>query len=247
MEIIKASKKRSYGSDLFHIEILYPGEALNMDDSGFYTIGRIDHANFKPPGVVLMHPHQNDEILSYIRSGQQEHIDSTGVRKNLDAANMMLMNAGSGVQHEERAEKDVEMLQIFMRPSENELEPLVHFHQFGNIYSENSWRLVAGNNEAAPLKLRVGTLIFDTRLTKGATLSVPEPSEEKIIHFLYCFDGQVSLGGQTLSKGDSAILHNEGLSIQALSQSDLVLFQIKADAKYITTGMYSGNKYRGIK
>ena len=243
MEIIKASKKRSYGSDLFHIEILYPGEALGLNDTGFYTIGRLDHANFKPPGIVLMHPHRDDEILSYMRSGKQEHKDSTGVRKDLDASTLMMMNAGRGVQHEESAEKAVEMLQIFMRPSDNGLEPLVQFHHFENIYSENEWRLIAGNIEASPLKLRVNTLIYDTRLDKGKTLQAPGTGEEKIIQFLYCFNGSVSLGVDTLKKGDSAIFQNEPVEFKALSQCDLVLFQIEAAAKYSQSGMYSGNKY----
>lgn len=243
MEIIKASKKRSYGSDLFHIEILYPGEALGLNDTGFYTIGRLDHANFKPPGVVLMHPHRDDEILSYMRSGKQEHKDSMGVRKDLDATNLMMMNAGSGVQHEESAEKDVEMLQIFMRPSENGLEPLVQFHQFDSIYSENQWRLIAGNIDAAPLKLRVETLIYDTRLNKGKTLTAPKTAEEKIIQLLYCFNGSVSLGRESLKKGDCAIFQDEQVEIKALSQTDLIIFQIIPDAKYSESGMYSGNKY----
>ncbi|MFA6057689.1 MAG: pirin family protein [Taibaiella sp.] len=245
MEIIKALKKRPYGNDVFHIEILFPGKALGLKDTGFLTIGRIDHASFKPPGIVPMHPHRDDEILSYMRSGKQEHKDSTGVRKVLDSSTLMMMNAGSGVQHEESAIEDVEMLQIFMRPFENGLEPIIQFHKFDEKYSENQWRLVAGNNEAAPLQLRVETNIFDARLSEGNALQVPLSPAGKSIHLLYCFNGTVTLDGYTLDKGDCIIFNDEPVEITAQSESDLVLFQIKEGASYSTTGMFSGNQFKG--
>jgi len=241
MEIIKASKKQSYGNKTFHIEILFPGKALGSKDTGFYTIGRIDHANFNPPGVVPMHPHRDDEILSYMRSGAVMHEDSSGYKKLLDASTMMMMNAGSGLQHEESAQEDLEMLQIFMRPSQNGLEPKVQFHKFEDLYSENEWRLVAGNDEKAPLQLRTDTNILDVRLSKNNTLQIPVASG-KIINFLYCFSGEIIIGNERLSKGDSLVFNNEELCMDANLTSDLVLFQINEDAKYSDSGMFSGNQ-----
>lgn len=243
MKIIKASKKQHHGNNVFHVEILYPGIPLDSDDTGFYTIGRIDHANFNPPGLVPMHSHRNDEILSYMRSGSMIHKDSSGNKEYLTDTHMMLMNAGHGIQHEESAEKDVEMLQIFMRPSVNGLEPLVQFHQFEDLYSEDQWRLVAGNAKNAPLKLRTETDIFDARLTKGSSLQVPV-SEVPAIHLLYCFNGTITVEGETLRKGDSLVFSDEEIEINALEMSDLVLFQIAEDAKYSDTGMFSGNQYK---
>ena len=150
------------------------------------------------------------------------------------------MNAGSGVSHEESAEEDVEMLQIFMRPSENDLPPQVQFHQFESIFSENIWRLVAGNRADSSLKLRVETNIFDIRLQKDKIVEVPE-GNEKVINFIYCFNGEIKIGNEIIAKGDSVILE-ENLFLEAIKESDLVLFQIKKEAKYSNTGMFSGNK-----
>ena len=85
MKLITASLKHAYGNAIFHIDMLYPGEVLSKHDTGFYTIGRIDHARFGPPGFIPMHPHRNDEILSYIRSGEGVHKDSAGNEKKLNA------------------------------------------------------------------------------------------------------------------------------------------------------------------
>lgn len=241
MKIIRASEKHIHGNQTFHVEILYPGANLGKNDTGFLTIGRIDHALFKPPGLVPMHRHQDDEIFSYIRSGKMIHLDSTGKKEYLNNSYMMLMNAGSGISHEESAEEDVEMLQIFMRPSENGLPPHVQFHHFENIFSENTWRLIAGNRADSLLKLRVETNIFDIRLQKNNVVKIPDLNEE-VVNFIYCFNGDIRIGNETIAKGDSVILE-ENLPIEAVTESDLVLFQIRKEAKYSDTGMFSGNKY----
>jgi redox-sensitive bicupin YhaK (pirin superfamily) len=241
MKIIRASEKHTHGNSTFHVEILYPGANLDKTDTGFFTIGRIDHALFKPPGLVPLHPHQDDEILSYMRSGKMIHKDSTGHEEHLNSSYMMMMNAGSGISHEESAEEDVEMLQIFMRPSENGLPPQVQFYQFENIYSENIWRLVAGNRYDAPLKLRVETNIFDVRLNKNTSIEVPDCNTD-IINFIYCFNGNIRIGNEIITKGDSLIFEGN-ITFETEADSDLVLFQIKKDAEYSNTGMFSGNKF----
>lgn len=246
MKLIKASTKRSFGNAIFHVDVLYPGKAIGSSDTGLLTIGRIDHASFRPPGIVPMHPHQDDEILSYMRAGQQIHKDSTGKIEHLTDSYLMMMNAGSGISHEEIAEKDVEMLQIFMRPAENGLPPQVHFHQFADVYSVNQWRLLAGNNEKAPLQLRVDTAIFDARLSQDHVLHIPA-TDENAVHLLYCFNGSIEAGDQTLEKGDSLIFNQENIAIKALTESDLVLFQINESAHYSDTGMFSGNQNRVIR
>jgi hypothetical protein len=77
----------------FGIQILYPGTILNpAKDTGFGTIGRIDHASVMPGTLIPMHPHRDDEILTYLRSGKVKHKDSEGVTDTISAGRMMLMN-----------------------------------------------------------------------------------------------------------------------------------------------------------
>ncbi|MEO7048481.1 MAG: pirin family protein [Ferruginibacter sp.] len=62
----------------FGIEILFPGKGIGSDDSGIGTIGRIDQATVTHGTLVPMHPHKDDEILTYLRSGSVEHKDTEG-------------------------------------------------------------------------------------------------------------------------------------------------------------------------
>ena len=140
----RALKKR-HGSGGFGIEILYPGLAEPGGDSGLGAIGRIDHARVTAGTVIKMHPHRDDEILTYLRRGRVRHRDSVGHVEEISPTRLMLMNAGHSFEHEEEVlEGPLEALQIFLRPRAADLEPLVQFHDFGAALSEGAWRLVAG-------------------------------------------------------------------------------------------------------
>lgn len=75
--IEKIGNDRKVGNS--HIKILYPGSIIeNSNDSGVASIGRIDHANISGATTIKMHPHINDDILSYFRAGYAVHTDSEG-------------------------------------------------------------------------------------------------------------------------------------------------------------------------
>ena len=189
-----------------------------------------------------MHLHHNDEILSYMRKGTMIHEDSHGTKVPIHSTYLMMMNAGSGLYHEESVPEGgetVEMLQIFMRPRADELPPSVQFHTLNEAYSMNEWRLIGGNeNSKAPLKINSKVLFYDVHL-KNSAIATPELN--RLSGFLYVFDGEVKLLGKSvgLSKGDSVFFKDEQLSLQTSSEADLVLFALDEVAEFSRNGLYS--------
>ncbi|WP_259665522.1 pirin family protein [Rhizobium bangladeshense] len=78
---VPAGRMRGDVSQGFGVEILYPGLTLTSDDSGIGPIGRIDRAQVQSGHVISMHPHRDDEILTYIRSGEMLHRDTVGTKR----------------------------------------------------------------------------------------------------------------------------------------------------------------------
>jgi redox-sensitive bicupin YhaK (pirin superfamily) len=241
---ILADQRPTLDKEKFRIHILYPGRILNRKDSGFFGLGRIDHGFLQPGVLVPMHPHQDDETLSYIRRGQLSHKDSEGEEKMISAYRLMMMNAGTGIEHEEHIPsdgKEVEMLQIFLRPEEASLPPLVQFHTFEKAYDVEGWRLIAGNIEEAPLSLRSSCRVYDLRL--GTESSIHLPADENSDTFLlYCFQGSVEINQiDTLEKGESMVIEGEDdLLIDGVETADLILLAFNKEATYFKGGMYSG-------
>lgn len=227
-----------------HISILYPGLDLSDTDSGYYSIGRIDQANIGSGAVIKMHPHINDDILSYFRRGKVKHTDSEGFEEFITPGRMMLMKAGKIFYHEEAVLETVEGLQIFIRPGQKDSQPEVIFDEFDSIHSKNKWRLIASpDKEKTKLQLSSETYIYDTLLTQENTLSLPEEPKPDIHYLLYVFQGKAIVNATIeLGKGESIFISDENITVSTDAQAELVLFTTNTKAAYYEGGMYSGNK-----
>ncbi|UXT50164.1 pimeloyl-CoA dehydrogenase [Agrobacterium tumefaciens] len=237
------SLKRGHRNGAFGIEILFPGLVLRNGDSGIAAIGRIDQARIGPGGFIAMHPHRDDEILTYVRSGTMLHRDTAAHEEVVTNHRLMLMNAGHTFQHEEKmlGEDNIEALQIFIRPHTASLEPRVQFHDFEVPLSINQWRLVAGPGGDAPLELRAAAWVHDMRLTSGDVAGLPASSVVAARRLLYVFAGRVTVAGFELAEGEGLLLDAQDYEVYADVDTDLVLFTTDPEAPVFKGGMFSGN------
>lgn len=228
----------------FGMQILYPGLILPArNDTGLYTIGRIDHARITPGTLIPMHLHKDDEILTYLRSGKVHHRDSEGIVEVVSPQKLMLMNAGAAFFHEEKVLEEagvLEGLQIFIRPAVSGLPPKVQFSDL-TAYNSNSWRKIAGKGEDYPLQISSDTWLMDVRLEKGASIVLPAAPVADATFLFYVFDGKVQLDETTLNTGESVCIQQEQPVFTAVETSDVVLFMTHSKAAYFPEGMYSGN------
>lgn len=230
----------------FGMQILYPGLIRPQpDDSGFATIGRIDHARITPGTLIPMHPHKDDEILTYLRRGKVRHFDSKGFTEIISNQKLMMMNAGSTFYHEEKVLEEggiVESLQIFIRPGAAGLYPHVQFHALNDVYSVNQWRKIAGKGECYPLLIRSNTWIMDMRLEKGCETLLPKPQDDHIASLFYVFSGQVRVNDDmVISTGESVLIEGDNPTFKAIDTTDIILIITQKNALYFDGGMYSGN------
>jgi redox-sensitive bicupin YhaK (pirin superfamily) len=230
----------------FGIQILYPGLIRPpLNDTGFSTIGRIDQARITPGTLIPMHPHRDDEILTYLRSGQVKHLDSEGFTDLISNQKLMLMNAGKGLYHQEKvleAGGVLEGLQIFIRPEAGSLSPQVQFHELQTIYSKNQWRKIAGNGKDYPLQISSNTWLMDMRLEKGSAILLPEIPAENIAFLFYVFNGEIQVNeNMLLNTGESVLIETENPQFNALETTDILLFITQTNAAHFDGGMYSGN------
>ncbi len=227
-----------------HISILYPGLILTNDDTGFYSIGRIDHASINAGAVIKMHPHINDDILSYFRSGKVKHTDSEGFEEYITPGRLMLMKAGRMFQHEEAILEDVHGLQIFIRPGQQDNNPEVIFDELETIHSVNAWRLIASPDKTkSKLQLSSDTYISDAKLYGGASLSYSLDHKPNYAGILYVFQGTVKVNNDIiLGAGESLYVWDESITLTTDTEAELVLFETNITSAYYSGGMYSGNQ-----
>jgi len=240
--IKKISNDTKMGSS--HIQISYPGTILGKKDSGIGTIGRIDQANIGAGNTINMHPHINDEILSYFRSGIVKHTDSESFSADITPNKLMLMKAGKIFYHEESVNEHIEGLQIFIRPGEKDLKPEVIFHDLQEVYSKDQWRLIASPTNQTPLQFSSETWIYDFKAVNKTNFNLPEFPKSGLTAILYIFQGIAEINEEIkLEKGESIVFDdNETVNIKMHQSTELVLFLTNEASVYYSGGMYSGNQ-----
>jgi redox-sensitive bicupin YhaK (pirin superfamily) len=189
-----------------------------------------------------MHPHRDDEILTYLRSGRVRHRDSEGHTREISSQRLMLMNAGRRFEHEELVQEggDLTGLQIFLRPAAGGLEPQVQFRDLDAAYSVDRWRLLAGPDKADGLVVRSQSWVHDMRLTAGRQTVLPA-APAALTRLLYVLAGRLVVGGEALDAGDSLLIGTAPNRIEASTTTDLVLFSTDETAPVFKGGMFSGN------
>lgn len=211
------------------------------EDSAFGPLSFIDHAMMQKGITIKMHEHINDEILSYVWSGTMYHRDSAGYEVPVNRGNLMLMNAGSSFWHEERVkEEHVEMLQIFVRPKEADLEATIQFHE--KPVANRDWYMMVGpEGSEAPLFVRQQVYILDAHPLKGDTLELPKMEGFK--PFLFVMDGSIMVGETEVNKLEAVTDLEQSLpKVEILEDTTLVLFLVDLNAPMTLSGTISGKQ-----
>jgi len=244
IHIARSNKRHKVSRGPFTSRFLSLGRTIpDASDHGIAQIGRLEHATLEGGALVPMHLHQNEEILSYLRKGTMHHKDSDGNDIPIHNKNLMLMNAGSGIKHEEgvrEGDETVEMLQIFIRPKVDGLKPKVQFYELDKIESLNQWRLLAGHERSeAPMLFRSEVLFYDLYLKNKNSIQIP--NLHGLTGFMYLFSGSVTIEGHTevAGEGDQVVIKDEQLTLKANEDSDLVFFVLDESASYSRNGLYA--------
>jgi quercetin 2,3-dioxygenase len=228
----------------FRLRRMQPGAMLgDPADKGFGGLGLIDHAQLTPPHVVGLHEHRNDEIISYMRQGKMIHIDTAGNTEEVRPNRLMVMNSGAGLSHEERVvgPSDIDMLQIFVRPENADMPPGVQFYDLSETRHAGGWRMLAGfDGSGAPTTVRQRLVLLDQALAAGQSTSMP--ARDGFDSWLYVFNGEVNIEGKSYKRGDAVAATDQDLipEVLAVSDADLVLFQVDRKAPFSRAGTLSG-------
>jgi len=129
-----------------------------------------------PDTLISMHPHRNEEIISWVPSGVMRHDDGEGNKLVTDSDHLMVMGAGSEFWHEERTlaeDPPLRMLQIFVRPHSLDLDPQIQHEPIPEPVA-GEWRHLFGPvGTGAPLSVRNEVDFYDAHLDEGDSLRAP--------------------------------------------------------------------------
>src|SRR5882757_7911893 len=118
---------------------------------GFRSLRVINEDFVGPSTGFPAHPHRDMEIITYILSGELEHKDSLGTGSVIRPGDGQRMTAGRGIRHSEHnpsATETAHLLQIWITPSKQGLEPSYEQKSFPESEKRGKLRLIASNDGA---------------------------------------------------------------------------------------------------
>ncbi|MFS0772954.1 pirin family protein [Sphingomonas sp. 1P08PE] len=172
------------------------------------------------------HPHNDMEIITYVREGAITHQDSLGNAGRTEAGDVQVMSAGSGVRHSEynREPGTTRIFQIWIEPKTRGQAPSWGAKPFPK--GDRSGRFVtlasgfANDDDALPI--RTDARVVAATLKAGETAEYPLGPDRH--GYLVPAIGTVEVNGTRLEARDGAAITNEAvLRVTAIEDAEIVL------------------------
>ena len=191
---------------------------------------RVINEDRNAPGLGFgTHPHKDMEIVTYIISGAIEHKDSMGNGTVIRAGEVQRMTAGTGVLHSEfnhSEDEELHLLQIWIFPEKNNLEPGYEQTLFAREDKLNRLRLIGSNDgRDGSITIHQDVDLFASVLEAGNEVTLDDVADRRI--FVQVVSGELDVNGEKLSAGDGAqIRHAAQIIAKSELEAEFLLFNL---------------------
>ncbi len=201
------------------------GNYYDPERNSFGALRVINDDVIKAGAGFDTHPHENMEIITYVRKGAITHRDSQGNIGRIESGDVQVTSAGSGIFHSEYnfENEETNLYQIWIEPRTRGLEPRWDSKKFPSKPVDDKLNLLVSGDADAPLYIRQNARIYAGRLNR----------ESKIEHeisgraYLLVSDGDIEAISQILRKGDGAMITDVStLSIKAQSDAEILIIEV---------------------
>lgn len=174
------------------------------------------------------HPHDNMEIITIPLSGAIQHQDSMGFSEIIEAGEVQVMSAGTGIYHSEfnpKPDQALNLFQIWIFPNQKQVTPR---------YTQKKYNLTHGVFTQLVGPQQSG---LDTWIHQDAWISLGEFSAQTTVNYainkqkngiyLMVIEGEIQIGAQLLQSRDAiGISENEQIDIQMEQNSKILVIEV---------------------
>ncbi|MDT0393910.1 MULTISPECIES: pirin family protein [Streptomyces] len=218
MDVRRAHERYQGGDPAAGIETRHAfsfGPHYDPDNLRFGAVIACNEEHLAPGAGFDEHPHSHTEIVTWVIEGELTHQDSTGRETVVRPGDVQHLSAASGVRHVERNAGSVPLtfLQMWLAPLDPGGDP--------------SYHVIRGIADSTPYALpAAGAMLHVRRLTAGERTAIPDGA----YLYVHVVRGEVVLGGELLSMGDSArIMDAKDMEAVATSpRAEVLLWEMRA-------------------
>ncbi len=175
------------------------------------------------------HPHQDMEIITYVRSGAISHEDSEGNKGRTDTGDVQVMSAGSGVTHSEwnHEAESTTLYQIWIEPREKDVAPRWEAKAFPQSFVRETLPLLvsghAADAERGALFIHADAAIYGGKLAARTKLTHSLRQNA----YLLISEGEVNVNGHLFAKGDGAeVTGAKTIAFEVFSDAEILVIEV---------------------
>ncbi len=181
-------------------------------------------------GAFPTHPHDNMEIVTIPLTGALKHKDNAGGHGTIEAGDIQIMSAGSGILHSEAnasATDPVTLFQVWVFPKERNIKPRYDQRKFEIEDRVNKWQVVVSpKEEDKALWINQDARFALTKLQAGQSLSYSNAFKGNGV-YLVVINGVVDINGQSFNKRDAVgISGTDSFTIKASEEAELLAIEV---------------------
>lgn len=172
------------------------------------------------------HPHNDMEIVTYVRTGAITHRDSLGNEGRTEAGDVQVMSAGTSIVHSEhnREGETTTLFQIWIRPNRAGDPPSWGQRQFPRGDRSDRWEIVASGepdkDDALPIRTDAKVLAANLHQGHSATWAT-DPARHL---YLVVASGRARVNGQEVEARDGVAITGEAsVTVEAVSDAEVVM------------------------
>jgi redox-sensitive bicupin YhaK (pirin superfamily) len=195
---------------------------------GFGLLRAINDDVVQPSMGFGTHPHDNMEIISIPLTGKLRHQDSMGNVQEIEAGEVQIMSAGTGITHSEyngSDSEDVNFLQIWVMPEERDIEPRYDQKLFSAGERRGQLQNVVSPNrddDGVWINQQAWFWLGDYEAGQSDTYTIKRPGNGA---YFFVLEGAMTVAGEQLNRRD-------GLGIE---DAQSVNFEVNDDSQILVT------------
>ncbi len=183
----------------------------------------------KPGGGFGLHPHVNMEIISVLLAGKMNHKDSMGYSDVVEKDWVQIMSAGTGLRHEEYnvGEDDVNFLQIWIEPKQQNISPRYQRRSFSKEKRKNKLQTVVSGEEGQEhcwinQNAKLSLAWFDANETIEYKLN---PTNKCV--YIFVMEGSLKINNETIGKRDGiGLWQTDSINILTEQEAEFIVIEV---------------------
>lgn len=206
------------------------GQFYNPDQVHFGALRVLNDDIIAGGAGFPTHPHDNMEIVTIPLKGAVAHKDSTGGQGIINAGDVQIMSAGSGIRHSEANASRTEPLNLFQLwvfPKLENITPRYDQRTFSEADRKNKWQLTVSPDAADDaLWINQDAVFALADLDAEKTLNYNVKFKGNGVYFMV-IEGEVEINGQLLGKRDAiGVSETDNVAIKAIDNAKLLAVEV---------------------